>query len=122
MSVEYWGIRMYGVNESQLEARHNTDPEFWGDPQILEEDYNDAREVNINLKNGKVVPLYFESTEDDSYLGFEPSYPWEIKGNARLDITKEDVEEAIVEFLKPYGYDPEDIHKAMEYINTYNCC
>ena len=111
MSVEYWGIRMYGVNESQLAARHNTDPEFWGVPQILEEDYNDVREVNIN-----------ESTEDDSYLGFEPSYPWEIKGNARLDITKEDVEEAIVEFLKPYGYDPEDIHKAMEYINTYNCC
>lgn len=121
MSFSYWGIRMYGVNESRLEARHNTDPDFSGIGQILDEDYEEVRDVNIQLDNGKSVPLYFESTEDDGYLGYEPEYPWDIKDTERINITKDDVKNAIIKFLKPYGYDPEDIGKAMEYINTYNC-
>ena len=122
MSMQYWAVRIYGINEKNLiHCWADNDDEPKGLFGILEKYYDSERAIYVKIKGGKEIPLCFEPTEDDNYFGYEASYPWEQKQAKESDIKAEDVETAIVKFLKPYGYTAEEIHNAMEYINTYNC-
>ena len=125
MSMDYWGIVLYGVSDNNLVAGNKENGESWSFWEI-QELYNDDEHSDVwdvKLENGKIVPLYMEITEDDSYLGFEPIYPWNIKSNHEiLKITEKDVADAIVKFLEPFGYDKDAIYANCDYVSDYNCC
>lgn len=119
--MHYWGIVLYGVNESHLGVPKNADPNF-DLFKVFEEKYDGNRAVSVKLKNGKTVPLFYEVTEDDNYFGYEAGYPWEFKENHEENITTKDVEDAICQFLVPLGYDETEIRNKINSISTYNCC
>ena len=124
MSVEYWGIRLYGVAESNLTKKWYDNPETGesGIHGILNDLYDENYMITVSLPNGKKVPLYFEPTEDESYFGYVAGYPWDFKENKEDVLTRQDVEDAIVKFLSEHGYDAEDVRDHIEDISSYNCC
>ena len=114
MSIEYWGVVMHGVQESDLRFKD----EYDGLLDVIE-DNNDDYFFPVKLPNGKVIELGFENAEDDEFFGFYAGYPWE----SRLhDITQVDVEDAIVQVLLPYlDMTEAELRAVIDDINTYNC-
>lgn len=113
MSIHYWGVIMRGVSESSLDWK-NEDLCL----QDVSEDY--GWEILVDLPNGKKVPLVFEPSEDDNFLGFSACYPWSPYG---AGLVEKDVDDALVKVLQPYVTNTEEeIRKKIDYINTYNCC
>ncbi len=111
MSMQYWGVKMYGVADSDISSEtHN-----------LYKIQSELDELFVSVEvNGKLVGLMFETAEDDAWLGYAPSYPWDMDAN-KVKITQQDVMDAIAKFLKPYGYDEEEVKTVCDFIDTYNC-
>ncbi len=114
MSMSYWGIVMYGVQESDLRFKEGYDGLYDISAERDEPDFFDTL-----LPNGKRVALFYEGTEDDSYFGFYAGYPWdeEMQG-----IEQKDVEDAIAQALMPYlDMKEEELRSKIGRISTYNC-
>lgn len=106
-----YGIIMRGISESSL---------HWKDESGLEglPEHHKTWDIFVKLPNNKKVLLNFEASEEENYLGYLANYPWE---EYSKNITKEDVDNALVKILLPYVTDTEEyIRNAIEYINTYN--
>ena len=111
MSMCYWGVMIHGVTLDELDWKDDID--------FLETVMKDELDVTVKLPNGKSVLLSYEPTEDQSYFGLYAGYPW----YERLqNITEQDADDAIVQFLLPYlDMTEENLCKHINDINTYNC-
>lgn len=117
MSMDYWGVVMHGVRESALTLTDEFEDGLNG---VAEEKYNSNRDFLVKLPNGKELYLGLEVSEDDSFLGFSAGYPWEERMQG---LTEKDVNDAIVQFLRPYvDMTDDEIRAEIEDISTYNCC
>jgi hypothetical protein len=120
MSTDYCGVVMYGVAESWLTHTDKTDSFY----DIIKTTPTNEFCVTVLTSDNHEIPveLWLEISEDENYFGFLAGYPWEFnKDNANI-ITPQIVEQAISQFLEPYGYKPEKIKSKIDYISTYNYC
>jgi hypothetical protein len=139
MSTEYWGIKMYGIKDSDLK--------FKPIKQILQiqavedfmKDVDKSRKVNLNvileevifggyneaaviLPNGKQVFIDATYVEEYGYnyvYGFSAGYPWE---KYMQGITKDDVHDALWCIFGEYlDMTKAELIDKCEEISTYNC-
>ena len=111
MSICYWGIMIHGVVLDDLKWKEDA-PDF---DKIM----NDELEVTITLPNRRSILLSYEPTDDKSYFGLFAGYPWYERFQG---LTKQSVDDAIVQFLSPYlNMTEEEVREKIDDISTYNC-
>jgi len=113
LSLMYWGMIAYGVKENNLKPGNKSFSE------IQEEmmDSNSDETFLVDIGGRKKVQLCLQIGEEDSYLGYCASFPWDIAGTMDAMFTPGDIILAIAKFLEPYGYEYEDIRKSCEEFN-----
>ena len=120
MSMDYWGVVMYGIEETEIPFKEGLAEDYYGGLEyIFDTVYDNEYEICISLPSGKNVRLIRESTEENEFLGFSACYPWQ---KVAQGITQEDVENAIWAVLEPYvTCTQKELVEKINYINTYNC-
>lgn len=111
MSLMYWGMIAYGVKENNLKPGNKSFSE------IQEEKMDDIDAFFVDIGNRKTVQLRMQIGEEDAYLGYCASFPWDIAGTMDAMFTPGDIILAIAKFLEPYGYEYEDIRKSCHELN-----
>lgn len=129
MSMRYYGITGYGINCKKLIDNIDKDKfvaflkeqnkYIEGDDSIVDyvyDVYDSVAEVFSNAGNPKITLDYCDS-EYGSYLYMPALLPWQLHGNER-DMTKEDVEDAVLECVsKLTNLSPDEIISRIEYID-----
>lgn len=117
MLIEYWPIIGYGLNLQDIN-------------NLLKNDVKkDLLDLTINITANNEIIDYASTGDmyDDKrvYLLCNAILPWEIKYRDSLFyITKENVENKIIEMLKPYlkrGIDINQIREKIDYISDVGC-
>lgn len=118
MSVDQWGVELYGVNVANLKFK---DEENGYDNlcELLEDEYDFDVYVEVNSKG---VPLeWVPIRDDDYYFGYAPKYPWFRMERDENNLTKEEVADAIAQFLDEYIVDAKkQVTQNIEYFNLVN--
>jgi hypothetical protein len=99
---------MYGVKESDLTPGSKTFQEIAGDSSL----YSISTDVTDDLTDvdyKKNVQLLMIIGKKDSYLGYTACFPWDITETMDTTLFPSDVKDAIIDILKPYGYDEAEI-------------
>ena len=110
MSMDDWGIELYGLEVNDFELNEKYD-DFYSVEDALSE---------TGILNDSIIS-YISNGQDLVYIGFFPQYPW--LSNSSNDITREEVEKEIQKVLEemckdiPPGYARENC----DYISTYGC-
>ena len=118
MSMDYWGVVLYGVAESWLTKTDKTDCFY--DIQEMKNTCDFTEIITTPDGHEIEVNLWMELAENENYIGFLAGYPWEFNQDDEM-ITPKIVVKAISQFLEPYGYNPKEIESEIDYISTHNC-
>ena len=100
-------MEMYGLNLRDIDWPDDFDDSILYDL--------DDKNIPVELPAGKKVTLLISGT---FWIGYPMDYPWETKARGEENVTKEDVEEAIVYFLATYGFPKEDIRDCIDYTSV----
>ena len=129
MSMRYYGIEGYGINCTRLIDSIDKDKlvAFLKEQNVYREgadsivdyvydDYDSVAEVFSNAGSPKITLDYCDN-ECNSYLYIPALLPWHIR-RTEMDMTPEDVEDAILECVsKLTNLSPDEIISRIEYID-----
>ena len=102
--MNYKCTTLYGIIERDVQKNGQYNKRSFAEAfeQFLD---NNHPYITTELPNGKKVKLSIEILADDSFIGYEPPFPWEAD-IYDYSLTEKDVKDALARTLKNAGYSP----------------